>query len=83
MFFFLYEEGQAGSLEDEFVNYFHDLEASYLFGFIKIVFQDRCQSEWLLLEFLSEVKDFDFFTNFQRGKLGTDCIFGRTIVDCT
>ena len=32
-FFSLYEEGQPGSLEDEFVNYFHDLEASYLFGF--------------------------------------------------
>lgn len=75
MFFPLYEEGQPRSLENEFVNYFHDLEASYLFGFIKIVFQDRCQSEWLLLEFLSEVNDFDFFTYSQSGKLGTDCIF--------
>lgn len=75
MFFPLYEEGQPRSLENEFVNYFHDLEASYLFGFIKIVFQDRCQSEWLLLEFLRQVNDFDFFTYFQRGKLGTDCIF--------
>lgn len=57
MFLSLYEEGQAGSLEDEFVNYFHDLEASYLMD-LKIVFQDRCQSEWLSLEFLREGERF-------------------------